>query len=266
MTQTRPGRRIGGGETAQIYTWDNNRVLKLFESWVPSTWAEYEIKTTRFAHQSGLPVPEVDKLISYDNRRGIIMERIGGKMMISCLLPKLWKTSYYAGILAKLHVSVNSVRAPDGFLSVRNFLENRIRNEDLIPQKTREAVLHILEQLPDGVALCHFDLHPLNVMMSPRGPVIIDWSGAAKGDPMADIARSWLLCTLPPFPRPITGLMTGWLKHFYSVYLKQYESLAGIDEKRINLWKIPILAARLREEKTDKRKKYLLGLLGKLLE
>jgi aminoglycoside phosphotransferase (APT) family kinase protein len=45
----------------------------------------------------------------------------------------------------------------------------------------------------DGGRLVHFDLHPDNVLLAPRGPVLIDWTNAHAGDPDADVALTWLI-------------------------------------------------------------------------
>src|SRR5207253_11369255 len=51
--------------------------------------------------------------------------------------------------------------------------------------------------------LVHRHLHPLNVMMTRRGPIVIDWSNAARGDPAYDVADTWvLLATADP---PLRG-------------------------------------------------------------
>jgi aminoglycoside phosphotransferase (APT) family kinase protein len=94
--------------------------------------------------------------------------------------------------------------------------------------------------------------------------VIIDWTAAAKGDPMADVARTWLLCTLLLHPL-LRRLFNPWLKYFYTEYLKEYTRLAGISRERLALWKIPIIAARLHEETEDARKVFLLSVLEKEL-
>jgi aminoglycoside phosphotransferase (APT) family kinase protein len=39
----------------------------------------------------------------------------------------------------------------------------------------------------------HLDLHPLNVMLGPKGPVVIDWTNACRGDPAIDVALSWAI-------------------------------------------------------------------------
>ncbi|MFC2013409.1 phosphotransferase family protein [Chloroflexota bacterium] len=60
-----------------------------------------------------------------------------------------------------------------------------------MPSRVKEVVLEALEQLPDGSAVCHGDFHPRNIIISSRGPVIIDWANATQGNPLADVA--WIL-------------------------------------------------------------------------
>jgi hypothetical protein len=37
------------------------------------------------------------------------------------------------------------------------------------------------------------DLHPLNVLLSKNGPVVIDWPNAGRGEPAIDVAATWIL-------------------------------------------------------------------------
>ena len=58
------------------------------------------------------------------------------------------------------------------------------------------AQLHEIEappELGDG-RLLHMDLHPGNVILSPGGPVVIDWAIARAGEPALDVAMTWVLC------------------------------------------------------------------------
>jgi len=41
--------------------------------------------------------------------------------------------------------------------------------------------------------LLHLDLHPGNVMMTPSGPVLFDWTNAAPGRRERDVATTWLI-------------------------------------------------------------------------
>ncbi|MFC6342943.1 phosphotransferase, partial [Nocardioides hankookensis] len=44
-----------------------------------------------------------------------------------------------------------------------------------------------------GDCLVHLDLHPLNVIMADRGPVLIDWTNARVGRPGLDVAVTVLV-------------------------------------------------------------------------
>src|SRR5258708_30835577 len=46
------------------------------------------------------------------------------------------------------------------------------------------------------------DLHPENVLMSARGPVLIDWEGAARGPAAADLALCWVVVAMSEVPGP----------------------------------------------------------------
>ena len=55
----------------------------------------------------------------------------------------------------------------------------------------------------DGDRLLHLDLHPLNVIIGDKGPVVIDWPNASRGDGLVDVALAWVLmaCGGIPFGR-----------------------------------------------------------------
>ncbi len=56
---------------------------------------------------------------------------------------------------------------------------------------TLAGLLHRLHALPGRVV--HLDLHPDNVILGPRGPVVIDWCNADTGPPGLDCAMSALI-------------------------------------------------------------------------
>lgn len=56
--------------------------------------------------------------------------------------------------------------------------------------------LHEIEAPPELGPRCllHMDFHPGNVILSARGPVVIDWAIARAGEPALDVAMTWVLC------------------------------------------------------------------------
>lgn len=57
--------------------------------------------------------------------------------------------------------------------------------------------LHELPGLPGGTGrILHLDLHPENVIVTDRGPVVIDWVNARDGDPDLDTGLSALILAM----------------------------------------------------------------------
>ena len=55
------------------------------------------------------------------------------------------------------------------------------------------------------------DLHPLNVMTGPKGPVVIDWTNAVVGDPLIDVGVAWVLMGAGQIPGPkVKVALLGW--------------------------------------------------------
>jgi aminoglycoside phosphotransferase (APT) family kinase protein len=44
------------------------------------------------------------------------------------------------------------------------------------------------------------DIHPDNVILTQRGPVVIDWTNAGAGAPGAEVADLWLLMSIATVP------------------------------------------------------------------
>ena len=63
-----------------------------------------------------------------------------------------------------------------------------------LPRETRYDLHMKLQSFPRGKALCHGDFNPTNVIITPKGDWrVIDWSHVRLGDPLADVARTYLL-------------------------------------------------------------------------
>jgi hypothetical protein len=60
----------------------------------------------------------------------------------------------------------------------------------------------------EGACVVHFDLHPDNVLLSPEGAVVIDWTNARSGEPTQDIAMTWLILDTSA---GLPGRLLAWL-------------------------------------------------------
>ncbi len=247
------GARIAEGRTAEVFAWGERWVLKLFREGCPRAWAEQEVQIARVVQQTALPVPTVGDLVEIEGRIGIVYERVSGPSMLREFISRPWRLPRFAGLLAELHASMH-VRQVSEIPSQRRRLQHKI-NGTTLPAMVKDAALAALAGLPDGNVLCHGDFHPDNILMSPRGPIVIDWSDATQGNPLADVARTLLLFRLgePPPDAARRWLLQLGRTSTRRIYLGQYMALRGASEHDIDAWRLPVAAARASEEIAEER-------------
>jgi aminoglycoside phosphotransferase (APT) family kinase protein len=106
-----------------------------------------------------------------------------------------------------------------------------------------------LEGLPGGERLCHNDFHPNNIMLTREDEIIIDWGDASLGNPVADVARTSIIClgaaATEQIPNPFHKLL---FRFFHGIYLRRYFQLRPGLESQYRAWLPVVAAARLSEE------------------
>ena len=169
------GPKLAEGRDSEIFEHGPHRVLRIARDG-RSLVREAEVMT--YVRSHGYPCPEV-----FDAGDGyLVMARLEGPTLLSYAMPLHIRAS--ALVLARLHEQLHALPAPDWL------------PEAPVP----------------GDALLHRDLHPLNVLMTPDGPVVIDWANAARGDASYDVADTWVVfaCAeasdLPPHERLLAPL------------------------------------------------------------
>ncbi len=238
MTLSTP---IATGLTAEVFAWKDGWVLKLFNQGIPRTTVEVEAYASRKVQACGLPVPAVGELVEVNGRFGLEYERVQGVSMLQDLMQRPWRFITHARQLAWLHAELHRVRLPD-MPAQKERLEWKIRLAKVLPETVRQAALQALKNLPEQDWLCHGDFHPGNILLSERGPLIIDWLDGTHGSPVMDVARSSLLFGGGPLPAGtprVVSFLQGW---YYQVYLHRYLQLNPFDRKEL-VQLIPVAAA-----------------------
>lgn len=159
------GPKIAEGRDSEIFDHGPGMVLRVARDG-RSLVGEAEVM--RYVRSHGYPVPEV-----YDAGDGfLVMDRIEGPTMMQKVGKPPFPLRRFGHVLADLHERLHRIPAPPGI---------------------RAAPM-------PGDRLVHRDLHPLNVMMTAEGPVVIDWANASAGDPAFDVADTWVLfaCATAP--------------------------------------------------------------------
>lgn len=125
-----------------------------------------EASVMAHARSHGVPVPRVDSVTAAGE---IVMERVSGPVLLSEIVSGACSAATAAATVLHLHTLVNAVPAPEDLAS---------------------------RDLP-GDRLLHLDLHVQNIIVTPAGPVLLDWANARRGPAAADLAMSWLIMAAP---------------------------------------------------------------------
>ena len=239
---------IAQGRTAEIYSWGDQQILKLYRDWCPPDWVDYEARIAHAVHESGIPSPEVGEIVGVGGRRGLIYERLEGPSMLENMNARPWMLLNYARSLAELHRQIHR-QSISGLPTYKDRLEYDIRDNPHLSEALRNKAVALLSSLPDEEKICHGDFHPGNVIITKSGPIVIDWMTACVGSPAADVARTSLLLSIgaKAAGKQVRPLIRMAIKLYDHTYLHRYRTLEPETIKDAARWRPVIAAARLRE-------------------
>jgi aminoglycoside phosphotransferase (APT) family kinase protein len=258
---------LARGNVADIHPWKEGRVLKLFHSGYTEEHARREAELTRAARDAGIAVPEVIDVVSAQGRAGLVLEWLQGRTMLHALVADPASAVGMARQFGALHALIHS-RAGPAFPSQREVLLAQIAQAADLPERLRSTALQLLEQLPDGDSICHGDFHPLNVLLAPGRPVVLDWFKATRGNPDADLARTALVLSFVPVPGDVAahgkGIDGPTREAFYSAYRAQYNESRPYSDPNVRRWVVPVAVARLATAISANERAALLAVVQRL--
>ena len=262
------GELLGKGMTSEVFSWGQNKVLKLFfENYNPA-WVEHEAEVCRKIHSIGIPSPEVFDIVNVDNRKGIVFERISGKTLVEALAQEPWLFGRFVYEMANFQYRIHK-HSVDGLPSQKEMFSRRIKSSSGVLRERTGKILGYLDKLPDGDRVCHGDFYLGNIMMRKKDMVAIDWSTCYKGNPASDVAITCLIINSPVVPPGIPALLSGisayprWMT--YTAYLDEYLRLSKIKAEEVSAWMLPVAAARL-TDKIPGEEKWLMEIIDKRLQ
>jgi aminoglycoside phosphotransferase (APT) family kinase protein len=189
----RPGPLLASGRDSDIYEYGEGLVLRRSRR---GRSMVSEAKTMEHARSFGYPVPAVAE-VSEDGTE-LVMQRITGPSMADALGRQPWTFARQARVLADLHLRLHDIPGPEWLRAAPGV---------------------------EGDRLVHLDLHPLNVIVAPDGPVVIDWPNAARGVPAVDVALTWVLLAAGAIPagRLRAAVMGRFRARFVRLFLRSFD-------------------------------------------
>ena len=231
---------IAKGKTASIYT-DETYAYKVFDSTFPNAYIDHEKAILNIVkNKTNLPVPRV-----YPSEEARIkMDYVNGVSLGDRMRKEKYKFACEDLIELQCeihkHQGVLEAQAHEDFAKI-------LRSSDL-SESLKQVGLNSLDKVPKGESLCHFDLHPLNILFDGEDYHIIDWMNAKNGHPILDISRTYII-------------LRRVAKRFSSKYLTLITKRLKIKKEEV-YQAIPCMALlRLIVDHAEEDKSYLLGLV-----
>ena len=167
----------------------------------------------RYVREHGYPAPEILSVDGAD----LVLERASGPTMRVDLARRPWLLVHHARLLADLQRRLHQISAPQWLPAIG----------------------------PGGTVL-HLDLHPENVLLHGKRPLVIDWANARAGHWADDVAQTVVILAAADLPRT-TKLA---IRAFLAFYLAGFDRAAvrshlpAAIQRRLN---DPNMTARERE-------------------
>ena len=181
-------RLLASGRDADVFDLGDGRVLRRHRDGRPAT---KQADLIRYVASHAYPVPVLHDASGPD----LVLEKLEGPELQAVLRP--WNVAGHARLLASLHRRLHAIPPLAGLASA----------------------------FGEPMSLLHLDLHPRNVILTARGPVVIDWANAANGPGQADVALLYVITKTSRIDGP-AGLR--WLlAAFRDRFLDAFVAAAG---------------------------------------
>ncbi|MCQ2799374.1 MAG: phosphotransferase [Bacilli bacterium] len=208
---------------------DGNYCIKVFNEDFKKSDILNEALNQARVEETGLNIPSIIRVTEIDGKWAIISEFIEGKTLSTLMKENPEKKHEYIDMLIDIQIEIQSKKCPL-LTKLYDKMNRKIYLADL-DANTRFDLHTRLESMPKHNLLCHGDIRPSNIIVTPEGKhYILDWSHATQGNACADAARTYL---------------TFCLQHKddeAAYYLEKFSEKAGIEKKHLQKW-MPIVAA-----------------------
>jgi aminoglycoside phosphotransferase (APT) family kinase protein len=187
--------------------------------------ARREVAALRACQWHGFSAPRVELVCRLEQMPLVVLSWCPGRPLLSKIESSPWSiiplSRRFGEAQARLHAIPPppelAANAPDEWI-YRVPAEYRWLSEQLTSERLQTS------------SLLHMDYHPLNVLAEDgRITGVVDWTGAAAGDPRADLARTHVTLETAPIPpgplRPLFSVLRGVMLRSWRA---GYGSVAGV--------------------------------------
>lgn len=239
------------GSRSTVRVWDDACVVKVPNESTPVAWIRHEAQFTSAVWALGLPTHRHVGLVVHEGRTSSVYERLDGPTMWSLAVASPERAADFGRSLAHLHARLLGAVPPVSLPRKADRIRCKLRRAAAIPHPGLGDVAIDLPPPTGAPSLCHGDLHPGNVIVTSRGPMVVDWFDACRGEAAGDVARTSLLLgiggTSGEELAHLPGATPTLLAELHEAYLSTVTALLSIDPALVREWRRIEAIARVAE-------------------
>lgn len=221
---------LGWGAKGEVYRYDDELVIKVFNHKNTYHDVEQEIELSRKAFILGIPTAISFGIVSVGERYGAMYELVESETISENIARAPGQVEAYAKIMADLACQIHSVTvdADEGIPKVskrlHRYIDGGIALED---EELAQKCRLLIDSLPDPGNLVHGDFHTGNVFLQKGEPLLIDMDRISTGHPIAEISDLYYFYVVlgeddPSVVEDFMGFSYGTAKKFFGYFLRYY--------------------------------------------
>ena len=272
---------IGRGAKGEVYRYNDELVIKVFNHNNTYSDVEREITLSRKAFVMGIPTAISFGIVSVGKQYGAMYELVDSDTISKQIARHPGQVESYAKMMAELAHTIHSIEVkeadslPDAMERLRSYVRSGVEYED---EALAEKCMRLIDTLPVTHTMIHGDFHTGNVFLQRGEPLLIDMDRLSTGHPMAEISSLYYFYILlgeydPEILVDFMGFSCRTARQFYGFFLKYYldtedeDKLRNVTEKAAFLAYIRMVhRIHKKGEPTGENRKWVDCYLGRIAE
>ena len=231
---------IGRGAKGEVYRYDDELIIKVFNQKNTYHDVEQEIALSRRAFILGVPTAISFGIVSVGERYGAMYELVNADTVSRLIARAPGQVENYAGIMADVARTIHGIDvADDGFFPdaskrVRRYIDGGTVYED---EALGAKCGALLDTVASSSRLIHGDFHTNNVFLQNGEPLLIDMDRISKGHPILEISDLYYSYVVrgeddPTVVEKFMGFSYETAKKFFEAFLAAYLGTADAEKIR----------------------------------
>ncbi len=174
---------------------DGDKRIKVFDENYSKSGILNEALNQARIEETALNIPKILEVKMIDGKWALVMENVQGETLAEKMEKDPENFDKYLEQFVDVQMLIHSQKST--LLTKLKDKMNRKIDETDLDATTRYELHTRLAGMPKHNKVCHGDLYPSNVIITPDDKVyIVDWAHATQGNASADVARTYLLFCL----------------------------------------------------------------------